>query len=111
MSSLVPQVAYGVGAGGPPGVVGQPAQLQLNSQKGKVYQGRVAQLLPAFNEQTQSYTALVHFTDSLGFRIVGTQVQANIVVAASVFLGRVVIWILFWPMLIAKASSNSAKEG
>jgi len=59
--------------------VGQESIIQLNTQKGKTYKGRVAEILPAFNEQTQSFLCKVHFVEPLDFKIINTQLQVNII--------------------------------
>lgn len=59
--------------------VGQEAVIQLNTNKQKTYKGKVAEILPAFNEKTQSFICKIHFADSLDFRIVNTQLQVNII--------------------------------
>ncbi len=60
--------------------LGQTAIVQLNTIKNKTFQGKVAEIYPAFDEASQSFLCKIIFTDSLEFRIVGTQLQANIVV-------------------------------
>lgn len=60
---------------------GQEALIQLNTNKDKVYKGIVAEIYPAFDESTQSFTCKLYFTDSLDFTIVNTQLQANIITA------------------------------
>ncbi|MGZ3932825.1 MAG: efflux RND transporter periplasmic adaptor subunit [Bacteroidia bacterium] len=60
---------------------GQEAIIELNTQKGKNYKGKVTEIYPAFDEQTQSFFCKVVFTDPLDFKISGTQLQANIIVA------------------------------
>ncbi|TAF67185.1 MAG: HlyD family efflux transporter periplasmic adaptor subunit, partial [Flavobacterium sp.] len=59
--------------------VGQEAIIQLNTNKKKNYKGKVAEILPSFNEQTQSFICKIYFTDKLDFNIVNTQLQANII--------------------------------
>jgi HlyD family secretion protein len=59
---------------------GQQALVQLNTNKEKTYRGRVAEIDPAFDEETQSFTCKIYFTDSLDFTVLGTQLQSNIVV-------------------------------
>lgn len=59
--------------------VGQEAVIQLNVDKTKTYKGRVAEILPYFNEQTQSFICKIFFTDSLDFKVTNTQLQANII--------------------------------
>jgi HlyD family secretion protein len=60
--------------------VGQEVTIQLNTSKDKSYNGKVAEIYPAFDEGTQSFFCKLYFTDSLDFRITGTQLQANIIV-------------------------------
>jgi multidrug efflux pump subunit AcrA (membrane-fusion protein) len=57
---------------------GQEAVVVLNTDKQRTYKAVVSEVLPAFNEATQSFTCKLHFTDSLDFRIINTQLQANI---------------------------------
>lgn len=63
--------------------VGQDAVIQLNTNKQKTYKGKVAEILPAFNEQTQSFIGKIHFIDSLDFNIINTQLQVNIITGTS----------------------------
>jgi len=56
----------------------QDAFIQLNTNKEKVYKGTVAEILPTFDESTQSFICKVYFVDSVDFKIIGTQLQANI---------------------------------
>jgi multidrug efflux pump subunit AcrA (membrane-fusion protein) len=58
--------------------VGQKALVQLNVQKDKTYQGSVAEILPMFDESTQSFICKVVFDKPLDFAIAGTQLEANI---------------------------------
>jgi len=60
---------------------GQSAAIRLNIDKEKIYRGTVEEILPSFDEATQSYTAKIRFLDSLDFKIVNTQLQVNIQVA------------------------------
>lgn len=60
--------------------VGQKAVIQLNTRKDRTYQGELAEILPAFNEATQSFTCKVLFVDPLDFRLLNTQLQTNIIV-------------------------------
>jgi HlyD family secretion protein len=59
---------------------GQETNIQLNVNKGKLYKGTVAEINPAFDEAAQSFVCKIAFTDSLDFRITGTQLQCNIIV-------------------------------
>ncbi|HEY1039536.1 MAG TPA: efflux RND transporter periplasmic adaptor subunit [Bacteroidia bacterium] len=63
--------------------VGQEATIQLNTLKNKTYKGKVAEIYPSFDEATQSFYCKVVFTDSLDFRITGTQLQVNINIGKS----------------------------
>ena len=61
-------------------VVGQKVDIQLNTNKNKVYKGEVYEILPSFDDQTQSFVCKIKFIDELDFRIVNTQLQTNIIV-------------------------------
>lgn len=63
--------------------VGQEALLQLNTIKDKTYRGTVAEIYPAFDENTQSFICKITFNEALDFTIVNTQLQSNITVATS----------------------------
>jgi RND family efflux transporter MFP subunit len=58
---------------------GQVAMIQLNTNRNKVYKGTVHEILPSFESATQSFIVKAFFTDSLDFRIAGTQLEANII--------------------------------
>lgn len=60
--------------------LGQEALLQLNINKGTSLKGSVYEILPAFEDATQSFICKVKFTDPLQFKVSGTQLQANIVI-------------------------------
>jgi multidrug resistance efflux pump len=64
--------------------VGQKASVQLNVNKGKIYQGTVAEILPMFDESTQSFVCKVAFDKPLDFSISGTQLEANITVGEKI---------------------------
>lgn len=59
--------------------VGQDAVIQLNTNKNKKYKATVHEILPSFDASTQSFIVKAWFTDSLDFRIAGTQLEANII--------------------------------
>lgn len=59
---------------------GQAAIIQLNTNKDKSFAGKVSEILPAFEESTQSFICKVRFTEPLAFKISGTQLQANIII-------------------------------
>lgn len=63
--------------------VGQEVFIQLNINKEKVYKGRVKEIYPSFDDETQSFICKLAFADSLDFTIVNTQLQSNIVVATT----------------------------
>jgi multidrug resistance efflux pump len=60
--------------------VGQPVFVQLNTNKNKVYNGSVSEILTAFDEKTQSFICKVLLTETLTNSIFGTQLEANILV-------------------------------
>ncbi len=60
--------------------VGQKVIIQLNTNMEKNYNGKVTEIYPAFDDQTQSFYCKVKFTDPLDFKISGTQLQGNIVI-------------------------------
>jgi HlyD family secretion protein len=59
--------------------IGQEAVVQLNINKNKNYKGKLAEILPMFNEETQSFVCKIYFTDPLDFNIINTQLQVNII--------------------------------
>ena len=59
---------------------GQSCVIRLNTNKEKTYHARVQQLLPKFDQNSLSYIVKLYFTDSLDFPLVGTQLEANIIV-------------------------------
>ena len=63
--------------------VGQEALVQLNTHKDKTYKGTIAEILPAFDESTQSFICKITFNEALDFSIVNTQLQCNITVATA----------------------------
>jgi HlyD family secretion protein len=60
--------------------VGQEAVIQLNTNKNNYYRAEVKEILPAFDEASQSFLCKLYFTDSLDFKIINTQLQTNIMV-------------------------------
>ena len=60
--------------------LGQEAIVQLNTNRESSLKGSVYEILPAFEDATQSFICKVKFTDPLQFRVAGTQLQANIVI-------------------------------
>jgi HlyD family secretion protein len=60
--------------------LGQEALIQLNTNKEKLYKAIVGEIYPAFDDASQSFYCKLVFTDSLDFKISGTQLQSNITV-------------------------------
>jgi multidrug efflux pump subunit AcrA (membrane-fusion protein) len=58
--------------------IGQEATIQLNTNKSKLYKGKVAEISPTFNEASQSFMCKIVFAETLDFKIVQTQLQTNI---------------------------------
>jgi len=63
--------------------VGQEALVQLNTHKDKTYKGTVAEILPAFDDATQSFICKITFNEPIDFAVVNTQLQSNITVATT----------------------------
>lgn len=61
--------------------LGQQAYIQLNTKKGNVYKGKVIEILPAFDAQSQSFVCKIGFEEPLDFKIVNTQLEVNIITA------------------------------
>jgi HlyD family secretion protein len=59
----------------------QEATVQLNTNKDKTYKAIVYEILPSFDEASQSFICKLKFTEPLDFSIVKTQLQANIILA------------------------------
>lgn len=59
--------------------IGQEAAVQLNTNKERIYPGKVAEIYPAFDEASQSFFCKILFTKPLEFKVVNTQLQANII--------------------------------
>lgn len=60
--------------------VGQSVTVQLNTQKDKKYTGVVSEILPVFDEPSQSFIVKVQFSVKPDFTINGTQLEANILI-------------------------------
>ncbi len=58
----------------------QKVVIELNTNKGKTYNAKITEIYPAFDEKTQSFYCKAEFTDSLDFKISGTQLQSNIII-------------------------------
>jgi len=59
--------------------IGQDVVIQLNTNKQKNYNAKITQIYSAFDDQAQSFYCKARFTDSLDFKISGTQLQSNII--------------------------------
>lgn len=59
---------------------GQEVIVQLNTDKARSYRATLHQILPLFDAASQSFQVKAYFTDSLDFRITGTQLQANVII-------------------------------
>lgn len=57
---------------------GQEVFIKLNVDKDRIYKGKVAEILPVFDESTQSFICKIAFTETPEFKIEGTQLQVNI---------------------------------
>ncbi len=60
--------------------VGQIVTIQLNTQKNKKYQAAISEIMPQFDEQSQSFIVKVQFADKPDFTINGTQLEANVLI-------------------------------
>ncbi len=62
--------------------IGQPVFIQLNTNKDKMYKGKINEILPSFDTQTQSFICKITFDNLLVFSLSGTQLEANILVGS-----------------------------
>lgn len=60
--------------------LGQVVYVKLNTDKNTVYNGRVTEILSAYDQQTQSFICKVDFDEALSGSLFGTQLEANILV-------------------------------
>ncbi|MBL7885393.1 MAG: efflux RND transporter periplasmic adaptor subunit [Flavobacterium sp.] len=60
--------------------LGQIVYVKLNTNKGKVYNGKVTEILSAFDTQSQSFICKVTFDEVITNALFGTQLEANILV-------------------------------
>lgn len=58
--------------------VGQSADITLNTLSEITFKGRVTEIYPAFDDESQSFLCRIDFLDSLPFKIIGTPLQTNI---------------------------------
>ncbi len=61
---------------------GQKAIIQLNTNKGINYEGVMDEVLPAFEDASQSFVCKIKFDKEPDLKISGTQLQANIVIGS-----------------------------
>lgn len=59
---------------------GQTVFIKLNTAKEKNIMGKISDIIPAFDEKTQSFICKVKFTEPLEHNLYGTQLEANILV-------------------------------
>jgi multidrug efflux pump subunit AcrA (membrane-fusion protein) len=61
---------------------GQPATIRLNSEKDKTYKGKISQILPAFDVNSQSFVCKIILEEALNSmkNIYGTPLEGNILV-------------------------------
>jgi multidrug efflux pump subunit AcrA (membrane-fusion protein) len=60
--------------------IGQAVFVQLNTDKNVVYNGKISEILSAFDEKSQSFICKVSFEKPLQLSFFGTQLEANILV-------------------------------
>lgn len=60
--------------------LGQAVYVKLNTDKNTVYNGKVTEILSAYDQQTQSFICKVDFDTLLSGSLFGTQLEANILV-------------------------------
>lgn len=61
--------------------LGQTVFVKLNTNKNAVYNGKVTEILSAFDTQSQSFICKVTFDQALANPLFGTQLEANIFIA------------------------------
>lgn len=60
--------------------LGQEVIVQLNVEKDKTYTATISEIIPSFDEPSQSFICKAKFNEAIAFNISGTQLQANIVI-------------------------------
>lgn len=60
--------------------IGQLVFVQLNTNKEIIYNGKISEILSAFDEQTQSFICKVILDKAVDLSLFGTQLEANILV-------------------------------
>lgn len=58
--------------------LGQDVVIRLNTHHDQPLKARISEIRPTFDEATQSFFVEATFSDSLPFRVAGTQLEANI---------------------------------
>lgn len=62
--------------------LGMKGTVRLNSVKNQLLQGKVAEILPAFEESTQSFPVKLAFDSVPPFALLGSQLEANLLLGA-----------------------------
>jgi len=60
--------------------LGQQTIVELNVEKDKTYKAEISEIVPSFDEPSQSFICKAKFTENINFNISGTQLQANIII-------------------------------
>lgn len=60
--------------------LGQKVFIQLNSNKKKIYQGKISEILAAFDIQSQSFLCKVKFDETMNTSLFGVQLEANVLI-------------------------------
>lgn len=60
--------------------IGQVVYLKLNTEKKTMHKGKITDILPAFDDKTQSFVCKANFDEVLQISLFGTQLEANILV-------------------------------
>lgn len=60
--------------------LGQKVFIQLNSNKKKIYQGKISEILAAFDIQSQSFLCKVKFDETINTSLFGVQLEANVLI-------------------------------
>lgn len=60
--------------------LGQKVYVQLNTQKGRVYPAAIAEILAAFDANSQSFICKARFNEAVPQAIYGTQLEANVLI-------------------------------
>ncbi|WP_374550117.1 tail fiber domain-containing protein, partial [Flavobacterium sp.] len=60
--------------------IGQIVYIKLNTNKNKIYNGKISEILSAFDNQLQSFVCKATFEETIDNSLFGTQLEANILV-------------------------------